>query len=133
MFLNDVRVERAVHGLLQTETAADRSAARILGLDPLAEYPNVDGVLALTHKTGCGMAAGEPLKLLRRTLAGYARHANFSHVIMIGLGHSATRTYYRRNGLTEGAHDQRTLSGRVALADAGRRQCAGRNGVRRRR
>ena len=24
--------------------------------------PNVDGVVALTHKTGCGMAAGEPLQ-----------------------------------------------------------------------
>jgi altronate hydrolase len=56
------------------------------GHDPLAEYPNVDGVVALTHKTGCGMSMGEPLKLLRRTLAGYARHANFSHVVAIGLG-----------------------------------------------
>ncbi|MCK8787032.1 altronate dehydratase family protein [Roseomonas sp. NAR14] len=56
------------------------------GHDPLAEFPNVDGVVALTHKTGCGMAMGEPLRLLRRTLAGFARHANFSHVIAIGLG-----------------------------------------------
>ncbi len=58
----------------------------ILGLNPLAEFPNVDGVIALTHKTGCGMAAGEPLRLLRRTLAGYARHPNFSHIVLIGLG-----------------------------------------------
>ncbi len=56
------------------------------GDDPLAEFPNVDGVVALTHKTGCGMAQGEPLSLLRRTLAGYARHANFSHVVALGLG-----------------------------------------------
>lgn len=56
------------------------------GADPLAEFPNVDGVVPLTHKTGCGMAEGEPLRLLRRTLAGYARHPNFSHVIVIGLG-----------------------------------------------
>jgi altronate hydrolase len=54
--------------------------------DPLAEFPNVDGVVALTHKTGCGMTENEPLRLLRRTLAGYARHANFSHVVMLGLG-----------------------------------------------
>lgn len=58
----------------------------ILDLDPLVGTPNVDGVVALTHKTGCGMAMGEPLRLLRRTLAGYARHANFSHIVMIGLG-----------------------------------------------
>jgi altronate hydrolase len=56
------------------------------GYEPLAEFPNVDGVVALTHKTGCGMAAGEGLRLLRRTLAGYARHPNFSHVVVLGLG-----------------------------------------------
>jgi altronate hydrolase len=56
------------------------------GHDPLADYPNVDGVVALTHKTGCGMTDGEPLRVLRRTLAGYARHVNFSHIVVIGLG-----------------------------------------------
>ncbi len=56
------------------------------GHDPLAEFPNVDGVVALTHKSGCGMTEGEPLRLLRRTLAGYARHVNFSHVVVLGLG-----------------------------------------------
>jgi altronate hydrolase len=59
---------------------------RFIGYEPLADFPNVDGVVALTHKTGCGMAAGEPLRLLRRTLAGYARHPNFSHVVVLGLG-----------------------------------------------
>jgi len=56
------------------------------GDDPLADFPNVDGVVALTHKTGCGMTQKEPLALLRRTLGGFARHANFSHVIVLGLG-----------------------------------------------
>ncbi|MBY0335315.1 MAG: altronate dehydratase family protein [Acetobacteraceae bacterium] len=56
------------------------------GADPLAAYPQVNGVVALTHKTGCGMTEGEPLRVLRRTLAGFARHPNFSHVIAIGLG-----------------------------------------------
>jgi altronate hydrolase len=58
----------------------------LIGIDPLADYKNVDGVIALTHKTGCGMAEGEPLQLLRRTLAGYARHPNFSHIVVLGLG-----------------------------------------------
>ncbi len=58
----------------------------ISGRNPLADYPNVDGVVALTHKTGCGMAAGEPLTVLRRTLGGYARHPNFAAVIVLGLG-----------------------------------------------
>jgi altronate hydrolase len=58
----------------------------VTGHDPLADFPNVDGVVALTHKTGCGMTFGEPLDLLRRTLGGYARHANFAAVIVLGLG-----------------------------------------------
>jgi altronate hydrolase len=56
------------------------------GHDPLAEFPNVDGVVALTHKTGCGMTQLEPLRVLRRTLGGYARHVNFASVIVLGLG-----------------------------------------------
>ena len=56
------------------------------GYDPLADYAQVDGVVALTHKTGCGMTEKEPLRVLRRVLAGFARHPNFSHVIAIGLG-----------------------------------------------
>ena len=43
-------------------------------------------MVALTHKTGCGMTQDEPLALLRRTLGGYARHANFSAVVVLGLG-----------------------------------------------
>jgi len=56
------------------------------GHDPLADFPNVDGVVALTHKTGCGMTQDEPLRILRRTLGGYARHVNFSAVVVLGLG-----------------------------------------------
>ena len=56
------------------------------GHNPLADFPNVDGVVALTHKTGCGMTQDEPLALLRRTLGGYARHVNFAAVVVLGLG-----------------------------------------------
>lgn len=53
----------------------------------LAAYPNVDGVVPLTHGSGCAMDPdGEGLALLRRTLAGYARHANFAGVLIVGLG-----------------------------------------------
>jgi len=53
----------------------------------LERYPNVDGVVALTHGAGCATAAdGEPLQLLRRTLGGYARHPNFAAVLVVGLG-----------------------------------------------
>ena len=58
-------------------------------LDP---WPNVDGVVALTHKTGCGMASeGEAMDILRRTIGGYARHSNFAGVLVIGLGCEANQ------------------------------------------
>ena len=53
----------------------------------LASYPGVDGVVALTHKSGCSVADGSmSMRMLRRTLAGYARHPNFSGVLLVGLG-----------------------------------------------
>ena len=58
----------------------------------LQDYPNVDGVVALTHKTGCGMASeGEGMEVLRRTMAGYARHPNFFATQVIGLGCEANQ------------------------------------------
>ncbi|MPZ43290.1 MAG: altronate dehydratase, partial [Betaproteobacteria bacterium] len=53
----------------------------------LAEYPNVDGVVAFAHGLGCGMEmTGEPMDLLRRTTAGYALHANMAAALVVGLG-----------------------------------------------
>lgn len=53
----------------------------------LAAYPNIDGVVALSHGLGCGMEmSGEPMDLLRRTIGGYARHPNFAGVLIVGLG-----------------------------------------------
>lgn len=53
----------------------------------LPEYPNVDGVVALTHAGGCGMTLdGEGPDTLRRTLQGYAEHPNFAGILAVGLG-----------------------------------------------
>jgi altronate hydrolase len=58
----------------------------------LAAFANVDGVVALTHGSGCGMDThGESMTVLRRTLAGYARHANFAGVLVVGLGCEANQ------------------------------------------
>jgi len=47
----------------------------------------LDGVIALTHDLGCGMAEGTAGDdLLRRTLRGYAGHANIAAVLTISLG-----------------------------------------------
>ena len=53
----------------------------------LENFPNVDGVVALTHGTGCGMdTEGTGMQILQRTLAGYATHPNFAGVLVVGLG-----------------------------------------------
>ena len=60
-------------------------AAQRSGL--LDDYPNVDGVVPITHTSGCGMAgSGEGYDLLRRTLWGTAANPNFGGVLLVGLG-----------------------------------------------
>ncbi|NCF11037.1 MAG: altronate dehydratase, partial [Gammaproteobacteria bacterium] len=53
----------------------------------LGDYPNIDGIVPIQHKTGCCMnATGEPIDVLRRTLGGFAVHPNFHSVLLVGLG-----------------------------------------------
>ena len=73
--------------------------------EALSAFPNVDGVVALTHSSGCGMDTnGQGIDVLRRTLAGYARHANFAGVLVIGLGCEANQmdALFFTQGLSEG-------------------------------
>ncbi|MEY2689423.1 MAG: hypothetical protein RL375_3622 [Pseudomonadota bacterium] len=75
--------------------------------EALADYPNVDGVVALTHGMGCATASdGEELQVLRRTLGGYAKHANFAAVLVVGLGCETNQIQglVAQEGLAEGAH-----------------------------
>jgi altronate hydrolase len=82
-------------GILSTvncSATVARGIAAHFGPAALEAFPNVDGVVALTHGTGCGMdAAGEGMRVLRRTLAGYARHANFGGIVLVGLGCEANQ------------------------------------------
>jgi altronate hydrolase len=74
--------------------------------EALADFPNVDGVVALTHGMGCATASdGEELQVLRRTLGGYARHANFYAVLVVGLGCETNQIQglVAQEGLQEGA------------------------------
>lgn len=66
--------------------------SRLTNPSALAGYPMVDGVVALTHGTGCGMdTEGLGMRILERTLAGYATHANFWGVLVVGLGCEANQ------------------------------------------
>ncbi len=64
-----------------------RKVADWFTADRLADYPNIDGVVAFSHALGCGMErTGEPMDLLRRTMAGYAKHPNLAAALVVGLG-----------------------------------------------
>ena len=67
---------------------AARRIADAFGPEELAAYPNVDGVVAFVHGTGCGMAGqgSEGFEALQRVMWGYARHPNHAGVLMVGLG-----------------------------------------------
>jgi altronate hydrolase len=67
-------------------TAAHMIAAHFTP-EVMAAYPNVDGVVAFVHGTGCGMAGdGDGFEALQRVMWGYARHPNVGAVLMVGLG-----------------------------------------------
>lgn len=53
----------------------------------LSAYPNIDGIVALPQSFGCAMdMKGDLMKIMQRTMSGYANHANFSGILIIGLG-----------------------------------------------
>src|SRR5262249_51777689 len=60
---------------------------RVRAADLLRPYPNVDGVVAITHKAGCAIPYDGPdHHQLDRTLAGFAKHPNVAAYILVGLG-----------------------------------------------
>lgn len=73
-----------------TSVNCSATAARLIAdhfRGRLDAYPNVDGVIALTHKSGCGLDAPlEGARTLKKALAGFVRHPNFAHIVVVGLG-----------------------------------------------
>lgn len=74
-----------------TSVNCSATAARMIAdhftPEVLADYPNVDGVAAFVHGTGCGMAGdGDGFEALQRVMWGYAKHPNHAAVLMVGLG-----------------------------------------------
>ena len=61
----------------------------------MRRWPNVDGVFAATHTTGCALEYnGIKHQMLGRTLAGYANHPNVGGCLVIGLGCEQTTSGY---------------------------------------
>jgi altronate hydrolase len=68
-------------------------------------WENVDGVIPFIHDSGCGMElTGEPMDLLRRTLAGYIRHPNMAGAVVLSLGceRNNLAQFFEEQGLAEG-------------------------------
>lgn len=97
-----------------TSVNCSASAARFIAREVersgiLADYPEIDGVVAFVHGTGCGLAAqGEGFDVLRRTQWGYATHANLGAALMVGLGCEVFQIDRMKDeyGLVEGDHFQ---------------------------
>ncbi len=77
----------AVISTVNCSASVARWSASRFDTDRLKEFPNVDGVIAIRHETGCGMAyEGMKHKMLERVLSGIATHANIGGAVVIGLG-----------------------------------------------
>ena len=65
-----------------------RAAVERIKKELLPKYPNVDGVAAVTHPYGCGVAIDAPMAAIPiRAVANVIRHPNFGGEIMVvGLG-----------------------------------------------
>lgn len=86
----DGRVGTRSYVAILTSVNCSASTARMIAdkVTPLlVDYPNVDGVVALTHQSGCGMIpASSGGTMFQRTLHGYAAHPNVSGLLVLGLG-----------------------------------------------
>jgi arabinonate dehydratase len=77
-------------GVLATSgcsSSVARFIAQAFDQEVLSAYPNVDGVVAIAHQSGCGLVGrGDHIDYLRRTLAGWAHHPNFAGIFIVGHG-----------------------------------------------
>ena len=86
--------------------SVSRFVAQHFTPEVLAQWPNVDGVVPISHSSGCGMdTQGAGIDVLRRTIAGYTRHVNFAGVVIIGLGCESNQmdALFHAQGLGENA------------------------------
>jgi len=77
----------AVLASVNCSATAVQSIATAFDHNLLTEYPNIDGVVGLSHSTGCGIAdSGDGYDNLQRVIWGYAQHPNVVGVLLVGLG-----------------------------------------------
>ena len=59
-------------------TVSKMIAEKIKYSDILKDYPNIDGIVPITHSTGCGMnTVSEGMQIFQRTIDGFKNHPWF--------------------------------------------------------
>lgn len=77
----------AVISTVNCSATTAKYVAQELSRTDLSQYPNIDGIVPLVHRTGCALEFnGEDHRQLNRTLAGFARHPNVAACLILGLG-----------------------------------------------
>ena len=77
----------AVLASVNCSSSATRRVADHFTPERMAAYPNVDGVIALPTKGGCGAHYGSSdLGVLQRTMAGIVNHPNVAGYVILSLG-----------------------------------------------
>jgi altronate hydrolase len=77
----------AIISSVNCSSSTVRAIQRRFGPELMSQYPNIDGVIGLTHKSGCGMRHGsDSVEQLQRVLAGMALHPNIGAYLLVGLG-----------------------------------------------
>lgn len=116
---------RNVIGIFITVNCSATVARKIAAYfheDRMVQWPNVDRVVAFVHDQGCGMEmTGEPMDLLRRTLAGYIRHPNIAGALVVSLG--CERNNLLRFFEAQGLETGKTLRA-ITMQDVGGTQSA---------
>lgn len=70
-----------------SSSATQRIAAYFRNPEVMAEFPNIDGVIPLATKGGCGSHYGSSdLGVLQRTMAGIVEHPNVAAYVVLSLG-----------------------------------------------
>lgn len=113
---NYVSIIPSVHCSVQ----ACRGIARHFTPERLAPFPNVDGVLVLSHIAGCG--GSMDYAILQRTLAGMARHPNVGAYVLVGLGCEGNQLseMSARYGLARpGVGEDEALGAALAIQEVG--------------
>ena len=78
----------AVISLVNCSASVTRGIAERFDERSLRDWPNIDGVIALTHATGCGMVDNSAYHdQFNRVLGGFARHPNVAAYVLVGLGY----------------------------------------------